>query len=118
MLGRPRIIKSVRQFNELVKAYFTECEERNEQPLLTGLILGLGLSSRESLDEYGRRPEFSDSVKRAKLRIEMAYERNLPKSRTPAGIIFALKNFGWKDKQDIELSGSEESPIVFKWQSE
>ena len=34
----------------------------------------------------------------------MEYEKALP-SRNPSGPIFALKNFGWTDKQDVEVSG-------------
>jgi len=56
------------------------------------------------LDEYAQRPEFLNSVKKAKLRVEMEYEKALH-SRNPSGPIFALKNFGWTDKQDVELSG-------------
>ena len=104
-IGRPRKIKSPREFERLAGAYFQKCEAEGEPALLTGLILAVGLSARESLDEYGRRPEFYDSVKKAKLRIEMEYEKAL-RSRNPAGPIFALKNFGWTDKQDLELSGN------------
>ncbi|WP_299081129.1 terminase small subunit [uncultured Fretibacterium sp.] len=103
-VGRPRKIKSVRQFEERAEAYFGECETKREPALLTGLILALGLSSRSALDEYAQRPEFADSVKKAKLRIEMEYEKALH-GRSPTGPIFALKNFGWTDKQDVELSG-------------
>ena len=99
--GRPRIIKSVKQFEKLAGAYFESCEARGEPLLLMGLILAVGLSSRESLDEYGRRPEFSDSVKRAKARIEMEYERKLL-ANNPTGAIFALKNFGWTDRQQVD----------------
>ena len=102
--GRPRKIKSVRQFEERAEAYFRECEAREEPVLLTGLILALGLSSRSALDEYAQRPEFLNSVKKAKLRVEMEYEKALH-GRSPTGAIFALKNFGWTDKQDVEVSG-------------
>ena len=34
----------------------------------------------------------------------MEYEKALH-GRSPTGAIFALKNFGWTDKQDVELSG-------------
>lgn len=103
-VGRPRKIKSVRQFEEKAEAYFRDCEAKGEPVLLTGLILALGLSSRSALDEYAQRPEFLNSVKKAKLRVEMEYEKALH-SRNPSGPIFALKNFGWTDKQDVELSG-------------
>ena len=102
--GRPRKINSVRQFEERAEAYFRECEAREEPVLLTGLILALGLSSRSALDEYAQRPEFLNSVKKAKLRVEMEYEKALH-SRNPSGPIFALKKYGWTDNQAVELSG-------------
>ena len=49
-MGRPRKIKSVRQFEERTEAYFRECEAREKPALLTGLILALGLySDRKSV---------------------------------------------------------------------
>ena len=76
-----------------------------EEPLtLTGMILHLGLSSRRVFDDYGDRPEFAYSVKRAKLLIENQYERKLDRDK-PAGAIFALKNMGWSDRQEIEFRG-------------
>lgn len=97
--------------DELVDAYILMCQDPDKPRLitLTGLILALGLSSRESLDAYLNYPEFYDSVKRAKLLVEHEYENRLVVSGN-AGSIFALKNFGWKDKQEVEqnttLSGN------------
>ncbi len=99
--GRPRIIKSVKHFEAIAGAYFYNCEVNDKPILLTGLILALGLSSRAALDEYEKRQEFFNSVKRAKLRIEMEYEKRLL-DKNPTGAIFALKNFGWTDKQQVD----------------
>ena len=44
--------------------------------------------------------EFSYTIKRARLLIEILYEEQLQKG-SPTGAIFALKNFGWKDRQEI-----------------
>lgn len=102
--GRPRIIESPEEFDRRVALYVEQCLEKKEKLTLTGLILALGLSSRQSLDEYLNYDGFPDSVKRAKLLIENAYEQQLVGSHA-AGPIFALKNFGWKDQQNIEHSG-------------
>ena len=110
--GRPRIIESPEEMDDLVEEFIEECQDEDKpKPItLSGLILHLGLSSRESLDEYGRREEFSDSVKRAKMIIANVYEQNLH-ANAPAGSIFALKNMGWSDKKEVELAGKEGSPI-------
>lgn len=103
--GRPRKIDSPEHFDDLVESYVVACKT-DEVPLtLTGMILALGLSSRQSLDEYANYEGFSDSIKRAKLLVENQYEIALH-SPAATGSIFALKNFGWKDKQDIEHSGN------------
>ena len=69
------------------------------------MILHVGLSCRDSFDEYGRRPEFSDSVKKAKLFIENGYEVDLRRTGNPVGSIFALKNMGWSDRTEVEFRG-------------
>ena len=99
--GRPPIIETPEEFIVAAERYFAACE-RDKQPLtVTGLALALGYSSRQSLDQAAERPGFYDLVKMAKTRVEAAYERNLHAANA-VGSIFALKNFGWKDKQEIE----------------
>jgi hypothetical protein len=107
-IGRPRKISSPEEMDRLVDEYVAMCRNpENPQPiLLTGMILHLGLSSRDSFDEYKKYDGFSNSVKRAKMIVEMEYEgRLVTGSSAPAASIFALKNFGWKDRHEI---GSDE----------
>lgn len=100
-MARPRIIGSPDEMDRLVNEFVAICELKEKPVTLTGMILHLGLSCRDSFDEYAKRPEFSYSVKRAKLIVESEYEQRLS-GNSAAGPIFALKNFGWKDKQDID----------------
>lgn len=72
-----------------------------EPPTITGLALFLGFCSRQSFYDYESRAEFSYAIKRARMKIESEYEKNLYNDR-PIGSIFALKNMGWKDKHEIE----------------
>ena len=110
--GRPRKIETPEEMDRLVDEYVEDCD-LNAKPLtLTGMILHLGLSSRESFDTYKTYDGFSDSVKRAKLIIENQYETALHANAT-AGPIFALKNFGWSDKQEHEHSGPGGGAITF-----
>jgi hypothetical protein len=98
--GRPPIWDDPEAFANKVEEYFAT----EKLATWSGLALYLGFSSRDSLNDYKKNPEFSDPIKKALLRIEAMYESNLQK-QNPAGSIFALKNFGWKDKQEIEQSG-------------
>jgi len=104
-VGKPKAIESPERFNELVEIYILSCQDEDKPKAitLTGLILALGLSSRQSLDNYLNYPEYVDSVKRAKLLVEQEYENRLITASSAGGPIFALKNFGWLDKHPSDL---------------
>lgn len=70
-------------------------------PTWTGLAIHLGFESRQSLEDYKKKDGFTYPIKKALLKIENTYEKGI-QGKNPAGAIFALKNFGWKDKQEIE----------------
>ncbi len=72
-----------------------------EVPTITGLCYFIGFESRQSFYDYEKRSEFSYTVKRARLFIEKHYEEMLQTGNT-TGAIFALKNFDWTDKQEID----------------
>ena len=101
MQGRPPIWTDPIEFERSVDAYFADPEEDHTW---TGLAIHLGFESRQSLEDYKKRDGFSYPIKKALLKIENKYEKAVF-SKNPAGPIFALKNFGWKDKQEIEQSG-------------
>lgn len=103
--GRPPIHATPEDFEAAANGYFLECELREAAPTVTGLALAVGFSSIQSLDETSKRPGFLEPVKRAKLRVENSYEQCLRGDKSPVGSIFALKNFGWRDKQEVEHSG-------------
>lgn len=98
--GRPRHYNTPEEFDDAVNAYVDNCAIDGSPMTWTGLALALGFSSRQSIDEYLKYDGFSDSVKRAKALVENCYEKRLF-SNANAGAIFALKNFGWSDKQEV-----------------
>jgi len=112
--GRPLKFETVEKFEQQAEQYFKETPP--EEWTITGLALALD-TSRETLMNYEEKDEFFDAVKKAKLKIEHSYEKRLIK-RGAAGDIFGLKNFGWKDKQETELSnpdGSLKTIIINKY---
>ena len=113
ILARPRKIESVEAFDELVDTYIDSCKTSESPVTLPGLICALGLSSRHSLAHYEKRKEFCDSVKRAKLYVEMEYEKRL-QGNSSTGAIFALKNFGWSDRQELALDQATTTPSEIK----
>ena len=108
--GRPRKIDSPDRFDELVDCYILDCLDREAPVTWTGMALYLGFTSRQAIDEYANYVGFSDCVKRAKLFVERAYEERLH-GNSPTGAIFALKNMGWSDRSEHEITGKDGGPL-------
>lgn len=94
--GRP-LKYTPEELQKVIYSYFglTPIEEWT----VTGLALLVGC--KQTWCEYGNRKDYKDMVTEARLKVENAYELSLRKNgRT--GDIFALKNFGWQDKSEVE----------------
>lgn len=98
--GRPLKFKTAEELEQKAQEYFDNTEEG--ELTITGLALALD-TSRETLMNYEKKEEFFDTVKRIKTRVEMDYELSL-RRKGRAGDIFGLKNFGWKDKNETDLT--------------
>lgn len=110
-VGRPPQFKSPDELEEKINLYIntpptkthtTKDGDEFEVPsiTITGLCWYLGFESRQSFYDYEKKPEFTYIIKRARLFIENDYEVQL-KAAQCTGAIFALKNMGWSDKQEI-----------------
>lgn len=109
--GRPIKFKNSQELQDEIDLYFSNCPDivdvdgrKVSVPTISGLCFFLGFESRQSFYDYEKLDEFSYTIKRARLQIEMRYEQRLHTSQC-SGAIFALKNFGWTDRQQIEHSG-------------
>ncbi len=112
-LGRPRILTDLAKTQALLDSYFALCASEERAPTMSGMALHLGFESRQSLTDYAERgDEFSYCIKRALLRCETLVEQRIVDAKgNPAGPIFWLKNKGWHDKQEVEVSAVLQ-PIV------
>jgi hypothetical protein len=114
--GRPPLFESADSLQEKISEYFQvgltvkkvlvgkppkQYQVEIEVPTITGLSYYLGFESRQSFYAYEKKPQFSYTIKRARLFIEKHYEEMLQTGNT-TGAIFALKNFDWSDKQEID----------------
>jgi hypothetical protein len=135
MAGRPRKFRDLEEFQRQIDAYFESCyadvivkdkdgnavldeegrpikERMQVEPFtITGLALALDTSREVLMDiqtqtSEGYSKEFSDAIKKAKLRCQQYAERHMFTARNPAGAIFALKNYGWTDRQDLAVDAS------------
>ena len=116
-MARPRIYDDPQVLHEEIIKYFEGCKESNERPTVTGLALFLGFASKQSIYDYEKDERFSYPIKRALTMIECELEKRL-ENQSVSGIIFALKNMGWTDKTQTELSGKvEQTQIVYQLSS-
>ena len=99
--------------SQLIDSYFTNfdgADSKGAEPItLTGLALHLGFTSLEQFEDYEKRGGFAIDIKRARLRIEQAYEKRLHLP-SPSGAIFVLKTFGWNEK----IEGKDPNKIASK----
>ena len=117
--GRPPIYKKAENLKCKIIDYFESLiydevdDDGNlipdKKPTVTGLALFLGFASRQSMYDYSNKEEFSYIIKRAQMVIEMSYEEKLH-SQACTGSIFALKNMGWSDKTETEITNKENKP--------
>lgn len=108
--GRPLKFQSLKELTDIADKYFAETPEA--EWTTTGLALALD-TTRELLMDYQNKDEFSDTIKKYKLKVHMAYEKDLRKMGR-SGDIFALKNFGWRDQihTDITTKGKPVSSLL------
>lgn len=121
--GRPPKFNTTEEMQRVIDLYFLACKvhQTGDTDLLKALsdedlalvdgiddiyptVTGLGLAldmSRKTLVQYENSDKFSNTVKRAKQRVENAIEQRLFYNNA-TGSIFNLKNnFDWKDQQDV-----------------
>ena len=97
---KPLKFKTAQELQDKINAYFEECKLKEIPLSITGLALALD-TNRQTLINYQDKDGYENIVDRAKLMIENAYEiRLIVNGRS--GDIFALKNFGWTDRQEID----------------
>jgi hypothetical protein len=109
-MGRPPKFESPEEMRDLLATYFDETP--TEEWTWTGLCLTCDVS-KPTLNEYQEKEEYKDIVTRAKLMVENSYELSLRKNGRSAEI-FVLKNFGWSDKTEQEITGSQGGPLVIR----
>jgi len=106
--GRPPKYSSVEKFKKKIEEYFdsiTDDEgEYKKPPTVSGLARFLGFVDRRSMYHYRDKDAFYAPVKRAIGRIEEYHEEKIGYGERCSGNIFALKNFGWRDKFEHETN--------------
>lgn len=126
---------SVEEIESKIEQYFEDCkgypltDEKGKQifnkfgspifidvhpPTVTGLALALGFTSRQALLNYQAKPEFVDTITRAKARVEQYAEERLFDRDGSNGAQFSLRNNfkGWDADKKNDDSGDGKITIV------
>nr|UWG16074.1 MAG: Putative bacteriophage terminase small subunit [Bacteriophage sp.] len=99
--GEPLIIDGEQQRDKYGVPIFINVKP----PTITGLALALGFTGRQALLDYQVRPEFADTVTRAKARCEEYAEMRLYDKDGANGAKFSLGcNFGWREVNETKLT--------------
>ena len=126
-VGRPPKYKTPEEMQEAIDKYFTDCPDSYDVivggdigmvtvpcPTLTGLALYLGFCDRHSMYAYEEKKEFNNTIKRARAIMVRIYESEVRFGRNTAGAIFMLKNFGYSDRQELEVSQKDITPEMIE----
>lgn len=94
----------VQRFIDKSNAYFDECDLADKPYTVTGLCLFLGMSDKNRLYEMCKRDdELAELGKQVRTIVEQQCEERLCGKFNP-GDLFKLKNMGWSDQQQIDVS--------------
>lgn len=116
IMGRPKKVKTVKELQKIIQKYFNECfkldketgEYINIQPItIRGIALACNVTY-DTLIEWSKREDFSETILRAKLFVEEYTEKQLfNKDKPTNGIKFSLiNNFKWQDKSVVESTNT------------
>jgi hypothetical protein len=119
-LKLPLKYKTVKKLEETIEEYFNKRKKEKEPITLSGLALALGcdistIKDYASAKEGDSRYTFSLPIKKAYLKIQDFAEKKLYSGQVVAGVIFALKNFGWSDKQEIDHTTKGDKIETVNW---
>lgn len=116
--GAPQKFKTPEEMQKQIDMYFLECDEKEDPYTITGLALALD-TTRETLLDYEKDnpkfAEFSDTIKKAKLKCQNYAEKRLFGQGQCAGVIFNMKNnYNWKDKTEHQVD--TDAKLEISWE--
>jgi hypothetical protein len=114
--GRPRKFTNADDMYKVGMDYINKMSDEGKHLTVTGVAIALD-TTRDVLNEYSKGTydtdlqDFSTPVKRLKALCEHYAEERLF-ANNPTGAIFALKNYGWKDKTEVTTTGVQTVKVI------
>lgn len=110
--GRPVLYSDPVELERAAEKYFAQCAEDDKLPTVNGLAVALGMT-KMSIGRYRAKPEFADVMEMIYARMGDQWEQRLG-GPNAAGAIFWLKNQGWSDRVEQQVSGPSGGPVESK----
>ncbi len=118
--GRPLLFKTPAALEKAIDGYFKECKDHKKEildkndkikkvadpqiPTIAGLAYNLGVD-RQTIYNYEKTQRFFDIIKGARNFILSRIEGRITNATgNMGGPIFIAKNYGYADKQEIEMT--------------
>lgn len=108
--GRPRKWNSKEELQSMIDKYWEYCEEYNKPMTIAGLAYYTNVD-RQTIYNYAKNEEYFDTIKKARDRIMLGLEE-IAIEKGNAGTIFVMKNYGYKDKQEIDHSSNDVANVT------
>lgn len=108
--GRPLVFATPEDLKKKVDEYFST----QTKWTLAGLAEFLDID-RQTLYNYKEKDGFIDILKKSREKVEAKYEERLVYDNAPTGVIFALKNMGWSDKTEMDVTSKGEQIQGFNY---
>ena len=109
MAGNPMFIKKYDNPQELlekIEEYFNTTPPKEQTRAGLCVFLGITTMTLCNYKNGSQGDEIAEVVRWAYTRMEHKYEMDLNYRPNPTGPIFALKQYGWKDSQDVDVKAS------------
>jgi len=100
--GRPRVFRSVKDIEKKVEAYKDYLEENQKPATMAGLAYYLGVD-RQTLYNYSKDEMYFGTIKKYRDWILLSLEEHCI-IRGHGGSIFLAKNYGYTDRQEVDLT--------------
>mgnify|MGYP001372000053 CR=1 FL=1 len=113
-VGRPLQYDDPLLMEAKMDQYFDQCDVDGRPYTVPGLCYALGFVDRNALSEYAKRPRFSSTVKKARLKIEQQRaEKLVQPGQNTGGIIFDLvNNFDYVNPSHVKHSGDADGDPI------
>lgn len=100
--GRPPNFNNIEELQNCIDRYKEYLAETKAPPTMAGLACFTGID-RRTLYNYSKKDEYFPTIKKFVDEIMMSFEQ-IAIEKGNAGVIFLLKNYGYTDKQEIDMT--------------